>query len=185
MTEKSENKPDRFLACARNDAGFCCKPVLFAFFVLCLAGFFSVSALAQDAATDSAAASEETETDFKPEPQNYGAIRLQGLDKVTAKRERFDATMGAVTRFGNLEIIPRACWKAPPSQRPETAGLLEVWYWKPGEQPEQLFYGWMFASSPALSSLEHPVYDVTVLECLEKSADEEGDEEAEEEKKPE
>jgi hypothetical protein len=111
---------------------------------------------------------DEALEDFIEKPQEYQGVRLQGLDKLTAQRERFTATMGAVTQFGNLEIVPRACWKSPPSQRPETAALLEVWEWKPGEQPMKLFFGWMFASSPGLSSLEHPVYDITVLECIEK-----------------
>lgn len=112
-----------------------------------------------------------------PPPQKeviYHAVRLQGLEKITARRQRFDAQMGVVTRFGNLEIVPRACWQAPDSsQRPENAALLEIWYWKPGEQPSMLFFGWMFSSSPGLSSLAHSVYDVTVLECLPKPEEEE------------
>ncbi len=119
--------------------------------------------------------SEGFETKDSWQQNNYTAIKLRGLDKVTAKREQFTAIMGAVTRFGNLEIIPRACWQAPPSQRPETAALLEIWYWKPGEQPERIFYGWMFASSSALSSIEHPVYDISVLECLQETAEQIGE----------
>lgn len=107
----------------------------------------------------------------KPEPDTsqtqFTAIRMQGLDKITARRSSFAAMMGTVTRFGNLEVIPHACWQAPEgSIRPETAGLIEVWHWKPGDTPSLLFFGWMFASSPALSALESAQYDLTVLECL-------------------
>lgn len=116
---------------------------------------------------------EEILQDFVAKDHEFSSVFLQGLDKLTAQREQFHATMGAVTRFGNLEIVPRACWKSPPSERPETAALLEIWEWRPTEQPIQRFFGWMFASSPALSSLEHPVYDVTVLDCVEKSEDSE------------
>lgn len=111
---------------------------------------------------------EEEITPDAPEPEKvYKAVRLRGLDKITTRNQEFEAMMGAVTRFSNLEIIPRGCWVAPETQHPEHAGLLEVWHWKPGEQPSLVFFGWMFASSPALSSLEHPVYDLTMLECVE------------------
>ncbi len=103
----------------------------------------------------------------QPDPRTYVAVKLQGLDKVTARRQQFEALMGTVTSFGNLEIVPRACWQSPAEERPESAALLEIWQWKPGEKPSFVFFGWMFSSSPALSSLEHPIYDITVLKCIE------------------
>ena len=69
-------------------------------------------------------------------------------------------------RFGTLEIIVRTCQKTPPEEPPESAAFLEIRDAKPGEAAVVLFTGWMFASSPALSALEHPVYDVWVLDCL-------------------
>lgn len=98
--------------------------------------------------------------------KNYTGLRFRGLNKITTRSQEIEASMGAVTRFGNLEVIPRGCWVAPPNKRPEQAGLMEVWYWKQGENPTLVFFGWMFASSPALSSLEHPVYDITMIECI-------------------
>jgi hypothetical protein len=90
---------------------------------------------------------------------------LQGLDKVTARISTFDAPLGEVAHFGTLEITPHACFKTPPEEPPESAAFLEIWDAKPGEPKKELFTGWMFASSPALSALEHPVYDVWVLDC--------------------
>lgn len=90
---------------------------------------------------------------------------LQGLDKVTARVSTFEATLGDIAHFGTLEIIPHACFKTPPEEAPESAAFLEIWEAKPGEPRKELFTGWMFASSPALSALEHPVYDVWVLDC--------------------
>ncbi len=98
-----------------------------------------------------------------PPPDN--AIRLRGLNKVTARIETLEAPLGTVMRFGALEIIAHRCWRSPPEDRPESAGLLEIWENRPGEGTQKLFSGWMFASSPALSALEHPVYDVTVIAC--------------------
>lgn len=90
---------------------------------------------------------------------------LQGLDKVTARISTVDAPIGQVVHFGTLEITAHACSKTPPEEAPEAASFLEIWEAKPGEPRKELFAGWMFASSPALSALEHPVYDVWVLDC--------------------
>lgn len=92
-------------------------------------------------------------------------IVVQGLNKVTGHISKLDAPVGTVVRFDNLEIIARRCWKANPEERPENAALLDVWELKPNESPQQIFLGWMFSSSPGLSGIEHPVYDVTVLAC--------------------
>ena len=97
---------------------------------------------------------------------------LQGLDKVTARISTFDAPLNEAVRFGTLEIVARACRKRPPEETPESSVFLEVKDIKPGEEPAPLFSGWMFASSPALSALEHPVYDVWVIDCRNSSSSE-------------
>jgi hypothetical protein len=90
---------------------------------------------------------------------------LQGLDKVTARVSTFDAPIDEPVRFGSLEIVARTCQKRPPEETPESAAFLEIRDIKPGESPVKVFEGWMFASSPALNALEHPVYDIWVLDC--------------------
>lgn len=90
---------------------------------------------------------------------------LQGLDKVTARISTFAAPLGDRVKFGTLEIVARSCHKRPPEEPPESAAFLEIQDKKEGEEPKPLFNGWMFASSPALSALEHPVYDVWVIDC--------------------
>jgi hypothetical protein len=72
--------------------------------------------------------------------------------------------------FGTLEIIVRTCHKLPPEETPETAAFLDIWEVKNGEAAAPLFRGWMFASSPALSALEHPVYDVWVIDCADNNS---------------
>lgn len=96
---------------------------------------------------------------------NFDTVMLQGLNKVTAARQTLEAPIGSVIRFGTIEIIAHKCWKASPDERPENAALLEVSEIKQGEAPQHIFSGWMFSSTPALSSLEHPFYDVTVVGC--------------------
>jgi hypothetical protein len=90
---------------------------------------------------------------------------LQGLDKITARVSKFEAPVGSPVRFGTLSIRVRDCEKAPPEDPPESAAFLEIDELRPGEDRVRVFSGWMFASSPALSALEHPVYDVNVLDC--------------------
>lgn len=100
-------------------------------------------------------------------PLMLRTVILRGLNKVTAKTSDIEARVGILARFGNLEIVARDCWKAPPTQRPENAALLDIWERKQDSKPMRVFLGWMFGSSPSLSAMEHPVYDITVLECQE------------------
>jgi hypothetical protein len=90
---------------------------------------------------------------------------LQGLDKITARISRFEAPIDQTVTFGTLSIVVRDCRRSAPEERPESATFVQIYETRPGEQQHRLFSGWMFSSSPALSALEHPVYDVNLLEC--------------------
>ncbi len=90
---------------------------------------------------------------------------LQGLDKVTARISTIEAPIDQPVHFGTLIITARTCQKKPPEEPPESAAFLEIEEEKPGEPAQRLFTGWMFASSPALNALQHPVYDVWVKDC--------------------
>ena len=100
----------------------------------------------------------------------YEVAILQGMDKVTARVSTIEAPVGEVVKFGTLEIIARHCDKRPPEETPESASFLDIWEVRQGEAAVSLFRGWMYASSPALSALEHPVYDVWVLDCRKSSS---------------
>jgi len=109
-----------------------------------------------------------------PPPPSAGAdeeiamdrVVLGGLDKLTARVVTIEADVGRTTRFGQLEIIARTCrQRGPEAASPESAAFLDIWDMKPGQPAQSVFRGWMFASSPALSAMEHPVYDVWVLTC--------------------
>lgn len=95
---------------------------------------------------------------------------LQGLDKITARVSTFDAPVDQPVRFGRLIITVKACVKHPPEEEPETAAFLVIDEVRQDGQnnavaAQRIFSGWMFASSPALSDLENPIYDVSVLDC--------------------
>lgn len=107
------------------------------------------------------------------------AAQLQMLNKITAEVTKQDAVLGAPIEYGTLEITARSCFvpskktqsenDADSTIAPEdTAALLDIKDFPPGEPSIHVFSGWMFVSSPALSAIEHPVYDVRVLGCTEK-----------------
>ena len=129
-------------------------------------------ALAAAAASPLSASAQTHDADYATIP-NRVAI-LQGLDKVTAIVTPIEAPLEEVVSFGALDIVVRACQERPPEVFPESAAYLEIFERKAGDPtaPSELrFDGWMFASSPALSALEHPVYDVWVVDCREPIAE--------------
>jgi hypothetical protein len=104
---------------------------------------------------------EPARAEMTPEPMAL----LEGLDKITARVSKFEAPVGAPVQFGTLTVRIRDCEKSPPEDTPESAAFVEIDETRPGETRKRVFSGWIFASSPALSALEHPVYDVTLLDC--------------------
>ncbi len=94
---------------------------------------------------------------------------IQALNKITAKTSVLEIKVNEETKFGKLTIIARKCWKASPDQKPDNKILLEV-YENSSESENakkqgRIFYGWMISSSPSISDLEHPIYDITAINC--------------------
>lgn len=100
----------------------------------------------------------------KPQAPITGAV-LQGLDKLVARVHEIDAPLNKPVTLGTLTILVRQCTVSPPEAPPEAAAFVEISEQKSGEEAKKVFSGWMFASSPALSAMEHPVYDVWVVGC--------------------
>lgn len=101
----------------------------------------------------------------KADVEGKGAI-LQGLDKVTARITSLEADIGKSVTFGTLEITVRRCQRSRPDQKLERAAFLEIDHTDPAtKQKRRVFSGWMFSSNPAISALEHAVYDVWVKDC--------------------
>jgi len=95
-----------------------------------------------------------------------GAV-MRGLDKVSARTQTFELPLGQTVRFGqNLYVRIRACRKSDPIDTPESAAFVEIWQKNiETDESDWIFSGWMFASSPALSAMDHDVYDVWVVDC--------------------
>jgi hypothetical protein len=87
------------------------------------------------------------------------------LDKVTAKISRLEVPLNQTGRFGALKITPRACYTRAPTEPPKTTTFVEVDEVLLEEKEKRIFSGWMFADSPGLNAVEHPVFDVWLTEC--------------------
>ena len=97
---------------------------------------------------------------------------LRGLDKVTARVSEISAPLGVAVAFGSLKIVVRRCRKSRPVDLPEVTAYLEIDDMRlKGQEPLRVFAGWVFASSPSVSTLEHPVYDIWLIDCKTASAD--------------
>jgi hypothetical protein len=107
----------------------------------------------------------ETKTDAA---RFYNTAILRGLNKTTAKTSSLEMKIEDKIHFGQISIIAHKCWQAPLDQRPESKILIEVLESKNNEPEQRIFYGWMFASSPSISGLEHPIYDLTAIGCKNK-----------------
>jgi hypothetical protein len=99
-----------------------------------------------------------------PDINNQYAV-IQALDKISARTSRLVAAVDEPVTFGSLEIEVKACRTRPPEETPENAAFLHIVDNPPEEDAALAFSGWMFSSSPAVSALDHPVFDVWVVAC--------------------
>ncbi len=108
---------------------------------------------------------------------------LRALDKITGRSTDIEIEVGDPVVFGSLNVELKVCYQTPPEERPESAAYLIVKSTQPvavesmndavsatdvetvSDDNPELFSGWMFASSPGLNALEHPVYDIWVIQC--------------------
>lgn len=88
------------------------------------------------------------------------------LDKVTARIKRLEVPLDETIEFGALKITPRACYSRPATELPKTTSFVEVAELELDGTEKKLFTGWMFAESPGLNAVEHPVFDVWLTKCL-------------------
>ena len=93
---------------------------------------------------------------------------FQGLDKITARIKTFKIKVGEEVKFGVLDIKLEKCVYSKPTNTPESVAFIKI----SDDTKKKLtldniiiFKGWIFASSPALNALEHPVYDLTLISC--------------------
>lgn len=102
--------------------------------------------------------------------ENKTAV-FSGLDKITGRIISFDVSVNETVQFGALRITPRACYTRPETEQQNTTGFVEVQEIALDGKVKPLFGGWMFASSPGLHGVEHPIYDVWLTDCKQAAPD--------------
>lgn len=95
---------------------------------------------------------------------------FNGLDKITGITTTFEVKVGEEKQFGNLTVKADVCFTRPVTEEPKTTSFVQIDEISAGKQRRKLFSGWMFAQSPGLNALEHPVYDVWLIGCKDPSA---------------
>ena len=94
-----------------------------------------------------------------------GVAVFSALDKVTARTSKFEVKLNETVQFGALKVTPRVCYSRPPDEQPKTTSFVEVDEIQLDGQEKRIFTGWMFAESPGLNAVEHPVFDVWLTNC--------------------
>ena len=104
-----------------------------------------------------------TETPTQKIPNNRAVF--SGLDKITGRIISFDAAIGETVQFGALQVTARACYTRPPTEATNTDAFVDVDEVTLKGEIKRIFTGWIFASSPGLHAVEHPIYDVWLTDC--------------------
>jgi hypothetical protein len=90
---------------------------------------------------------------------------FSGLDKITGRIVSFEVAIDETVQFGALQMTPRVCYTRPPTESPNTTSFVEVDEVTLDSKYRRIFSGWMFAASPGLHGIEHPVYDIWLVDC--------------------
>jgi hypothetical protein len=100
-----------------------------------------------------------------PKPRGPLTLVLRGLDKISGKSTTLVAPIGKPIQYATLTIVARYCYSTPSTETPETAAFVQIDDHRPDQPERRVFSGWMYASSPGLHGMEHPIYDVWVITC--------------------
>ena len=94
---------------------------------------------------------------------------FSGIDKITGRITNFDVYIGETVQFGALQVTPKVCYSRDDTEAQKVTSFVEVDEITLDRKIRRIFTGWMFADSPGLNAVEHPVYDVWLTECKAKS----------------
>jgi hypothetical protein len=92
-------------------------------------------------------------------------VLMRGLDKITGRPSNILVPIGVPVTYATMTITARYCYSTPLSEPPETTAFLQIEDHRPDQDARAVFSGWMLASSPSLNGLQHPLYDVWVINC--------------------
>lgn len=92
-------------------------------------------------------------------------LEIRALDKITGHASVIYAPLNQPVKYETLTITARKCYSTPPSEPPETSAFLQIEDHRSGQKAHRVFSGWMYASTPGINGMEHPLYDVWVVKC--------------------
>ena len=95
---------------------------------------------------------------------------FSGLDKITGVTTNFEIKVGEEFTFGNLIVKPFVCFSRPITEEPKTNGFVQVEAIETDGKRDKIFSGWMFAESPGLNAVDHPIFDVWLTGCRDPNA---------------
>jgi hypothetical protein len=90
---------------------------------------------------------------------------FSGLDKITGRIINFDEDIGETVQFGALRVKTNACYTRPATEAANTDAFVEVDEITLQGEVKRIFSGWMYAASPGLHGVEHPIYDIWLTDC--------------------
>jgi hypothetical protein len=90
---------------------------------------------------------------------------MRGLDKITGRATTVLVPIGRSVQFATLTITAKYCYSTSATETPETAAFVQIDDHRPDQPQRRIFSGWMYASSPGLHGMEHPLYDAWVITC--------------------
>jgi hypothetical protein len=90
---------------------------------------------------------------------------FSGLDKITGRIINFDEDIGETVQFGALRVKTDACYTRPATEAANTDAFVEVDEITLQGEVKRIFSGWMYAASPGLHGVEHPIYDIWLVDC--------------------
>jgi hypothetical protein len=107
-------------------------------------------------------------------PANAAKIKnpvavFSGLDKITGRTTSFDVYIDETVQFGALQVTPRVCYSRDDTEAQKIDGFVEVDEITLDRKIRRIFTGWMFAASPGLNAVDHPIYDVWLTGCKQSS----------------
>ena len=108
-------------------------------------------------------------TPAAPQRISNPIAEFTGVDKITGRIITFDVYINETVQFGALQVTPRVCYSRPATEEPKTDSFVEVDEITLDRKIRRIFTGYMFAQSPGLNAIEHPVYDVWLKSCKQKS----------------
>ncbi|MBE6463116.1 MAG: DUF2155 domain-containing protein [Alphaproteobacteria bacterium] len=91
---------------------------------------------------------------------------MQAMDKVTGRVNKITVPVNTKVTYGDFSLVLRSCKKRPAEETPENFAFVDVTDKSFGSEEYNIFRGWILSSAPGINAIEHPIYDIWLLECI-------------------